>query len=707
MNGTPKTDFSLKEQDIQSDKDFSSEASSSEDEDGEEITEEFEKDWMCTLAALKTKDPKIYDKNVKFFQETGKGLAEKKSKKKTLSLQDVQRKTLITTDGAPPGDEKIRYEEDIDEPVVPSYYEEQEQLKKQFHEAASSIPDEEDILLKKSGENTESEKEEDYRSFLKGKTSKLKKSKKISHELSVLKDFWSKSDLDEGEVFLRDYILNKGYKANNSIPSYKDIIKDEEFSEDEEVITKQDNFEREYNFRFEEPDRKFIKCHPRKILDSVRIGNNARAEKRKATLERKKKEKEIKQEKLKRLKKQKRKEILEKIAKLKEVSGNDSLGAKGLDWDEDFDPEQHDQLMKGAFGENYYSKGVEDTEKPVFSDDDWEDEYSVDNNGDINEEPGCSYQTDNLHFEDPDFNMDADYDPTQHKSKKRKREKKKKQKQEKPKFNPDEMTFEEYFDEYYKLDYEDLIDDLPCRFQYRSVATNDFGLDTNEILHSTDKELNSWCPLSKVVQYRTEEEEFVSRKMYSKRSRQNNRKKNILTTFYTHSESSSSKTSNNKEENEEKVEKKPCNIKSDHKSNDEIPSVNSKQQKNSKKRKMSVDDASPEQNMASAENEENAVNKSKKKFQSKDNSSSIAGALTKTKSSKGSKNKTEKEGNTAKVSELSNTKLKRKKRAECWKQKQKGNKHNEQLNVTLSNTRLKAYGINPKKFKYIQLTKQK
>merc|ERR1712025_1190255 len=102
-----------------------------------------------------------------------------------------------------------------------------------------------------------------------------------------------------GEKFLKDYLLNKRYLDKDSddyVPSYDDIVhdSDEDLSEDEKNVVKQEEFEYKFNFRFEEPDEEFIKRYPRTIKGTLRKDEDKRALKRKEMEERKKHEKQQK-----------------------------------------------------------------------------------------------------------------------------------------------------------------------------------------------------------------------------------------------------------------------------------------------------------------------------------------------------------------------------------------------------------------------------
>ncbi|XP_038211346.1 protein KRI1 homolog [Zerene cesonia] len=481
--------------------------SDSEDESDEppEINEEVEVQFLKTLSLLKTKDPRIYDPNYKFFDEKIEKENEKKEEVKKVTFADSD-----DDDDDGPNIFSIEKKAEIDEPV-------------------------------KKDAKTEDGKLKD---FLTGKAEHIDDD--VEKDLAPLKSLWSDPKLNDGEAFLRDYILNKRYLDDDDDGKVEDKVRDDEDLEaDEKTVEEQGKFERAYNFRFEEPDEEYLKRYPR-TMNYIRPKDDRRSRKRAEIRERKEQEKKKKMEEIARLKALKLKEIQEKIAKIKEVTGNDDLAFEEQDIEGDFDPEEHDKRMKELFDEQFY--GQADDEKPVFPD--LDEELEIENWENYENEKQNVPNEDGPHCEDEDFNMDADYDPKKAKENlveelkrnvgKKRRNRKRKSKlaeilaEDKPKFVPDvEKTYSEFMEEYYKMDCEDVIGgDLPTRFKYREVVPNDYGLSIEEILLADDKELTQWVPLKKIVKYRPENVEKSEVNTYRQKAADERLKRKVLPSLF-------------------------------------------------------------------------------------------------------------------------------------------------------------------------------
>ncbi|CAF1415704.1 unnamed protein product, partial [Rotaria sordida] len=499
----------------------------SEDENAQEWTNEVEKEFLRCYSILKKRDPKIYDSNTTFFNlpssSNDNNQIDKKKKEKKMNLKDAEIQYAFA--------EAMNKDEDHNDNHIQtngkkSIIEEQEEIKNSFKNALPTTDD--DVLLTKKIK-TEAEKakeEEVYIEWLKGQKTELPDSS-IKSDLKYLHDYWNDPSLSERDRFLRDFILNKMHLQHaddddeddeTRIPSYDEIInqnEDEDEDEDEE-FEKAEEFERKYNFRFQEPDSEFLKRYSRTIDDSVRRKDDRRKLKRAEKKQRKEFERKQKLEEIKRLKNLKKKEIFDKMKRLKTVAGDEDLPVNMDDLDADFDPKEYDRRMQELFNDDYYQKGADEKDKPEVSD----DELQVEN-WDNTEEEQVSKPV-QLNNQEEQI------------TKKSKKKLKLRQAiaQTKPTFDPKEKSFEQYFDEYYKLDCEDFIGNTPVRFQYRQVEPNNFGLTVEEILAAEDRELNAWCSLKKTSQYRSKDEELRDYHVYKNKAKNIEKKQKILTSVY-------------------------------------------------------------------------------------------------------------------------------------------------------------------------------
>ncbi|KAJ7503104.1 KRI1-like family C-terminal-domain-containing protein [Mycena galericulata] len=540
----------------------------SEDSDGEELTPAMDAAILRTLARIKRKDPGIYEEGKNIFgaapsnslyaEEQEKTTQSSKSaltrpsgqpkapkdKGKPLTIRAANLQSALRSRSPSPA-----------EAVPVTHVEEQQRLRDEtiaaFH--AAEADDEEDWLVPREKTMDEvAREEEEYRLFLEKEVGNLRDIVDVGGDTAVVeppqedgakkkkkkKDKEKKSGdgttaaarsskQEEDQEFLVNYILNRGWidRSSKRVPTYGEVTSQSkkgkakaqptddgeesgsdgtpnEADDDEEEVFDDivDRFESSYNFRFEEADGTEIKSYPRNLPSLVRREDTTRKEARERRKQRKEAELATRKEEVRRLKGLKVKEIRARLERAGVNTGEaESLEALGIDLDAPWDPEAHDRQMAGLYaldgeGEEEFA---EDGEKPT-----WGDDVDI---ADIVPEPSAS------------------------KAEKKKKKKKKKGADEEEDVGVDidamdadaipaggdddewdgteemrKRKLDEWMDEVYALDFNDIVGGMPTRFHYTSVAPQTFGLSPVDILLAKDTELNEYMSVKKYAPYRAD-----------------------------------------------------------------------------------------------------------------------------------------------------------------------------------------------------------
>ncbi|XP_066966470.1 protein KRI1 homolog isoform X2 [Macrobrachium rosenbergii] len=529
----------------------SSDESSDEEGDGKNFGKptnpEFDREFLMSVGTIyKHKTGDVDVKNVQFF--TGDYRVEKEKKEKPMTLKDFERHVMVERKG------KFEEDEVNAEEIGTTIQKSSEKVK--FDDGLDDSDDDDGDGLFTSGlfkpkedkiEETQETPKNEAVEFVKGKKSALGDEKQ-QEVLETLKNVWSSDKLSKKDKWLVDFFLNERYLGDDDGEGYDEsALLDEEEMSEKDNEKEPDPLASQYKFRHQEPGD-LIKRHPRTVPDSLRQKNEKRKARREAAKERQIQKKEEKRKEIELLKAMKYKEIEEKIEKIKEASGNEDIDLGDIDFEGDFDPAAHDAYMEKILGDSYYNDGNVEEDLPEFEDDiddgkyfdNWTQPSNAADESHHEEAEGDGFED----YCDEDFNMDADYDPTKAEEVEKKKASTRRKvrhrsvfskalEKKKPLFDPNEKDFASYFEEYYKLDFEDVVGGIPCRFKYRKVEANDFGLTTGEILTAQNCDLNKWIGLKKIMQYnRSNELESKERQRYRERAKHLHVKQKILPSLF-------------------------------------------------------------------------------------------------------------------------------------------------------------------------------
>lgn len=499
------------------------------------------------MKALRQKDESIYDQTKKFFSEEEDGstshddqIRRTKSKPKTykdLVREEILEKMEKDDDGVSSVDtdsdierRDIKSEQSQERLKKLAYDDEQKALREEFlkddSDERSSGEDGDgydDLLVKKkksddSSDGNDKERLEAIEAL--GKT--------VASNGSTLVD--PKGEVEDGENFLLDFIKNKRWIDRDDSDSDSDSqgqtptdhrMDDDADGHDSDSslqeLDRTDAFESKYNFRFEEAANEnsgaglsVIGYSRSALSDTIRRKDDSRRLKRQQRKERKEAERKAKEERLRRLKNAKKEELEERIKQIKSVLGekvdadiDQEVVAKLMEGD--FDPDKFEELMAKMYSDDFYEKEEQEwkTEMDVKqsllksggeegNDIVWNEEGDGDVYDDAEEEAVVDNDYEN-HEDATQDEMEPEDDHDQYETNES---------------TLDKQLKERMLDELYKLDYEDIIGDMPTRFKYRNVKANRYGLTPEEILFARDSSLKQYVSLKRMAPY-IEDGEYV------------------------------------------------------------------------------------------------------------------------------------------------------------------------------------------------------
>lgn len=538
------------------DDDESSSSDESEDDEAELATEAVDDEILATLEAIRKKDPRVYNKDIKFYKEYDPEQEEAKERQeKPMYLSDYHRKNLL--EGHAGGEE-----EEGKEDVPKTYAQEQDRMRRELvgemHAVANGTSDADDAEEEDDADGLLVAKSRPQHETLPATSTKARKTITDADVAAADKD---------PETYLSNFMASRAW-----LPT--ETSKWQAFdSDDSEDDARAEKFEEAYNMRFEDPGKanEELRTFARDTGKySVRRDEKKTSRQRNREREREKKEaeKREREEDKARLRNLRVEEMEAKVKRIREAAGLGKGEEVDIDaWKDvlegDFEDGRWEKEMEKRFGDRYYAAkeedGVEDGEdegdevdederrgkkrrlhKPKWDDDidindlvpEFEDDektkpnFTLSDDDEQDADGGDPVLSNNVRDEDP--SDPADDDNTSHPTKpKSKKDRARAKADAKRTARRERAAIENLVDASLPLDPVSTATTSHSNtsaggvpgFRYRATSPTTFGLSARDILFADDAQLNEFAGLKKLAAWREEEKKARDRKRFSKKGR--------------------------------------------------------------------------------------------------------------------------------------------------------------------------------------------